>query len=144
MILKFVSIRSLRGRWFVVAVVLAAGVLGGCVSTKKSADRRDVGVIRTGVERAEILKELGAPVSATKSKDGNLVDIFTFVQGVDPAGQAPRPIEREEADAQMLKVMLKQTGISPDAIFDGKTLTVQVNYDQDDRVADTFLLDMKK
>jgi hypothetical protein len=126
------------------AVVLAAGVLGGCASTTKSADRRDVSVIRTGVARVEILKELGTPVSTTKSKDGNQVDIFTFVQGMNPAGQVPQPIDPEEADAQMMKIMLKQRGISPEAMFDGKTLTVQVNYDQDDRVADTFLLDMKK
>ncbi|MFA6288114.1 MAG: hypothetical protein WC661_12085 [Opitutaceae bacterium] len=141
--MKLSLVRSLRGGWLALAVVLAAGLLGGCASTTKSADRRDVSVIRTGVARAEILKELGTPVSSTKSKDGNQVDIFTFVQGVKPAGQVPRPIEREEADAQMLKVMLKQTGFSPDAIFDGKTLTVQVNYDQDERVVDTFLLDMK-
>jgi len=137
-------IRSLRGGWLALAVVFAAGMLSGCASATKSADRRDMSVIRTGVARAEILKELGTPVSSTKSKDGNQVDIFTFVQGVNPAGQVPRPIEPEEADAQMMKIMLKKTGLSPDAMFDGKTLTVQVNYDQDDRVADTFLLDMKK
>ncbi len=144
MLMNIVFVRSLRGGWLALTVVLAAGALSGCASTKKSADLRDVSVIRTGVARAEILKELGTPVSSTKRENGNQVDIFTFVQGVKSAGQTPRPIKPEEADAQMLKVMLKQSGISPEAIFDGKTLTVQVNYDQDDRVADTFLLDMKK
>ncbi len=144
MLMNITLVRSLRGGWLALVVVFAAGMLSGCASTTKSADRRDVSVIRTGVARAEILKELGTPVSSTKSKDGNQVDIFTFVQGVKPAGQTPRPIEPEEADAQMMKIMLKKTGFSPDAMFDGQTLTVQVNYDQDDRVADTFLLDMKK
>jgi len=137
-------LRTLRGGWLVLAVMLAAGVLGGCASTAKSADRHDVSVIRTGQARAEILEELGTPVSSTKSKDGNQVDIFTFVQGVKPGGQVPRPIAPEEADAQMLKIMLNKAGIAPEAMFDGQILTVQVNYDRDDRVADTFLLDMKK
>ena len=39
---------------------------------------------------------------------------------------------------------MAQTGIMLEKMLDGKTLTVQVNYDADNVVVDTYMLAMKK
>ena len=72
------------------------------------------------------------------------VDIFRFVQDSTKAhDDIPQPIEAGEADAQAVKILMAQTGIMPEKMLDGKTLTVQVNYDANNVVVDTYMLAMK-
>jgi hypothetical protein len=129
-----------RGLALAVGLTFAAG----CATLPVSVTRKDFSSLKPGVARLEVLDEFGPPLSTTTNKAGNTVDIFRFVQGSRPSNKAPRPIEPEEADAQMLKVLLEKTGASPEAMLDGQTLTLQVNYDPTGRVEDTFLLSMKK
>jgi hypothetical protein len=93
-----------------------------------------------GVHRAAVIDELGRPVSTTTSRAGTIVDIFTFVQGTAPSKKTPRPVEPEQADATQLLILLEQTGRSPTEMLTGKKLTLQVNYDTEERVHDTVLL----
>jgi hypothetical protein len=142
--------RSRLFRFVPVLFILIAGVglTAGCASkpatTAVSVARKDINFLRPGIPRADVLREFGKPLSETNSKAGDRVDIFSFVQDTHANNGVPRPIEPEEQDDHEMKILLKQFGVSPDAMFDGQTLTVQVNYDATDRVASCFLLDMTK
>ncbi|MDF3057683.1 MAG: hypothetical protein K0R17_1898 [Rariglobus sp.] len=96
-----------------------------------------------GVTRAAVIDELGTPVSTTTSRAGTTVDIFTFVQGTAESKKAPRPVEPEQAEATEVLALLDQSGKSPTKLLTGKKLTVQVNYDAEERVRDTVLLRME-
>lgn len=126
----------------IVMMGLFAVLLGGC-STKPKETKKDLSVFMPGVARAAVIDELGTPVSTTQSRDGHTVDIFTFVQGAAPSDKPPRPVEPEQADATQLLVILDQFGHSPTKLLIGKKLTVQVNYDAEERVRDIVTLRME-
>lgn len=123
-------------------VLLIAGFIAslstGCASRKET--RKDLTVFMPGVERAALLHELGTPVSTTPSRDGHTVDIFTFVQGTAESKNPPRPVEPERAEATQAMVLLGQLPYSPTRILTGKKITMQVNYDAEERVRDVVLL----
>jgi hypothetical protein len=121
---------------------LITSLLGGCATTRTET-KKDLSVFMPGVAREVVIDELGTPVSTTKSRAGTTVDIFTFVQGTAPSKKAPRPVEPEQADATEMMVILDQFGQSPTKLLTGKKMTVQVNYDADERVRDTVLLRME-
>jgi hypothetical protein len=121
---------------------LLASLLGGC-ATPRTATKKDLSVFHRGVARSAIIEEIGAPVSTTTSREGTTVDIFTFVQGTTPSKSPPRPVEPEQAEATELLVLMEQTGYSPSRLLTGKTITLQVNYDAEERVRDTVLLRME-
>ena len=118
--------------------LLAAGCASSRTETKK-----DLTVLQPGVARADVIYELGNPVRSTKSRAGLPVDVFTFVQGTAPSKKAPRPVEPEQADAVEIFALLEQSGYSPTALLTGKKLTLQVNYDAEERVTNTVLLRME-
>lgn len=124
-------------------VVLALGLLalvwGGCASPSQ-VTKKDMSVLMPGVERAVVIDEFGAPVSTTTNRAGNTVDVFTFVQGTAPSNKPPRPLEPEQAEAAEMLLLLEKMGQSPMVYFNGKRLTVQVNYDRALRVEDTVML----
>lgn len=90
-----------------------------------------------------MIDEFGTPASATLSRAGLPVDVFTFVQGTAPANKTPRPVEPEQAEAAEWMALLEHSGYSPTALLAGKKITVQVNYDAQGRVTDTVLLRME-
>jgi hypothetical protein len=114
----------------------------GCASTRTET-KKDLTVVQPGVSREAVIYELGNPVSSTTSRAGLPVDVFTFVQGAAPSKKAPRPVEPEQADAVEILALLEQSGYSPTALLTGKKLTLQVNYDSEERVTDTVLLRME-
>jgi hypothetical protein len=119
--------------------VLLVSLLAGC-ATSRVETKKDINVFRPGVAREVVIDEVGAPVSTTKSRAGNTVDVFTFVQGTAPSGKPARPVEPEMAEQVELLALMEQGGRSPLSALTGKKLTVQVNYDGDLRVMDTVLL----
>ncbi len=132
-------------RHFTLIVLLVTGLiasfLGGCAS--RTATKKDLTVFMPGAARAAVIDELGSPVSTTTSRAGTTVDIFTFVQGTRQSKKAPRPVEPEQAEATEVLALLDQFGHSPTKLLTGKKMTVQVNYDTDERVRDTVLLRME-
>lgn len=123
------------------ALALSLALLfGGCATKASRLPRKDMSVLQPGVAREVVIEELGAPASTTKSRAGNTVDVFTFVQGTGKRDKAPRPVEPEQAEATELLLLLEKSGKSPLSAFDGKELTVQVNYDAGLRVKDTVML----
>lgn len=114
----------------------------GCSSTRTET-KKDLTVVQPGVAREAVIYELGDPVTSTRSRDGLPVDVFVFVQGTATDKKAPRPVEPEQADAIEILALLEQSGFSPTAPLTGKKLTLQVNYDAEERVTDTVLLRME-
>ena len=114
----------------------------GCVSSRTET-KKDFTVLQPGVSREAVIYELGNPVTSTKSRAGLPVDVFTFVQGTAPSKKTPRPVEPEQADAVEILALLEQSGFSPTALLTGKKLTLQVNYDAEERVTNTVLLRME-
>lgn len=115
--------------------------LGGCSSTR--ATKKDLTVLMPGATRAAVIDELGTPVSTATSRAGTTMDVFTFVQGTAPSKKPPRPVEAEQAEATEVLALLEQFGKSPTKLLAGKKLTLQVNYDAEERVRDTVLLRME-
>ncbi len=115
--------------------------LGGCAS--KLATRKDLSVLMPGVSRAVVIDELGTPVSTTTNREGRQVDIFRFVQGTRQSNKPPRPVESERAETTEVLALLDQFGQSPTKLLTGKKLTIQVNYDADERVQTIVLLRME-
>jgi hypothetical protein len=135
--------RFLPSLSFGVATLLLAVAFAGCATKASRLPRKDLSVLQPGVAREVVMvviDELGAPASTTKSRSGNTVDVFTFVQGTGKSDKAPRPVEPEQAEATELLLLLEKSGKSPLRTFDGKELTVQVNYDAGLRVKDTVML----
>lgn len=116
-------------------------LLGGCASTRET--KKDLSVLMPGVTRAAVIEELGQPVSTATSRAGTTMDVFTFVQGTAPSKKPPRPVEPEQAEATEMLVVLDQFGRSPTKLLTGKKLTLQVNYDAENRVHDTVMLRME-
>jgi hypothetical protein len=132
--------RFLPSLSFGVAALSLAVAFAGCATKASRLPRKDLSVLQPGVAREVVIDELGAPASTSKSRAGNTVDVFTFVQGTGKADKAPRPVEPEQAEATELLLLLEKSGKSPLRTFDGKELTVQVNYDAGLRVKDTVML----
>ena len=128
--------------------LLLAGLLvsllcfAGC-STTPAATKKDLSVLQPGVSRATVIDELGKPVSSTVSRAGLPVDVFTFVQGTKPSPKPPRPVEPEQADAVEIMALMEQSGYSPTSLLTGKKITLQLNYDTDERVINTVVLRME-
>ena len=131
---------SLRGLGFTAAALALSFALVGCATKASRATRKDMSVLQPGVAREVVIDELGAPTSTTTSRAGTTVDVFTFVQGTKPSGKAPRPVEPEQAEATELLLLLEKGGKSPLAYFDGKKLSVQVDYDRSLRVQKSTML----
>lgn len=125
------------------ALVLAVALsfaLGGCATKASRVPKKDLSVLQPGTAREVVVDELGTPASTTTSRAGTTVDVFTFVQGTGKRTKAPRPVEPDQAEATELLLMLEKSGKSPMSYFDGKELTVQVNYDAGLRVKDSVML----
>jgi hypothetical protein len=116
--------------------------LGGCAS--RTEKKKDLSVFMPGVARTAVIEELGQPVSTATSRAGTKMDVFTFVQGTAPSKKPPRPVEPEQEDATEVLALLDQFGQSPTKLLTGKKLTLQVNYDAEERVQNTVLLRMEK
>lgn len=121
------------------SLVFSIGWLfAGCTTTR--ATKKDLSVLMPGVARAAVVDELGPPVSTTTSRSGEQVDVFTFVQGTRESEKPPRPVEPEQAEAAQVMVLLGQLPHSPLGLLTGKKISLQVNYDQEERVRDVVLL----
>lgn len=133
------------------AVLLA----GGCASSSKTTtnssspavpvkstevEKKDLSVLNPGTPRATVIDELGAPATTSKSRTGQTVDVFTFVQGTAESSKTPRPVEAENAEATELMALFGQTGFSPTGMLNGKKISVQVNYDEALLVTSTVVL----
>jgi len=119
---------------------LFLSLLIGCsvVMATRQPGRKNLAVLKPGTERDVVVGELGAPVS-TERLDGGRKDIYTFVQGYSAGVKTSRMIFHGVADVFSFGLW-EAVGTPVEAIFDGKKITVQVVYDQNEKVKESLTL----
>lgn len=126
------------------AVGLLVTVLtsSGCavVMASNQPSKKNLSVLNTGISRNHVIAEFGAPV-ASEYKDGQRVEIYTFQQGYSKANKTSRVIWHGLADVASIGLW-EVIGTPAESYFDGKKLSYQVIFDQNDNVASHQLLSM--
>ncbi len=96
---------------------------------------KDLSVLDTGTDRYSVLAELGQPVASETDKDGNKVDVFSFVQGQHGAVKAGKGILYGALAVGTLGISEIVTSPLEGAAGNGAEMQIQVSYDKADRVA---------
>jgi len=87
-----------------------------------------------------LLAELGQP-TATETRDGRKVDVFSFTQGYSKPAKAARAVFHGVADVFTLGLW-EVVGTPTEAVFDGTKIGLKVTYDGNDRVEN--VVDLRK
>ena len=124
---------------------------GGCVlavqpgcavfMAAKQPKKKNLAVLAPGTQRPLLIAEFGAPIH-TETKDGNKVDIFSFVQGYSTGAKTGRAVFHGAADVFTLGLW-EVVGTPTEAILDGQDMAVQVDYDAADKVVSSVVLKQK-
>lgn len=116
-------------------VSIALFTLTGCsvFMAAKQPGKKDVSVLTNGTPRSLVVAELGAPVTS-EHKEGRRVDVFSFTQGYSKGAKAGRAIFHGAADVFTLGLW-EVVGTPTEASFDGRRISFEVRYDEDDKVA---------
>ncbi|MFA5956690.1 hypothetical protein [Hyphomicrobium sp.] len=95
-------------------------------------DAKDLTVLSAGQPRANLIAELGPPVSTQVDK-GVRTDIFSFTQGYSGGAKAGRAVLHGAADIATLGLW-EAVGTPTEGYFKGSQLSAEVTYDEHDRV----------
>jgi outer membrane protein assembly factor BamE (lipoprotein component of BamABCDE complex) len=134
-----------NGFWF-----LALGVAGlfllsstGCsvYMAAKQPSEKNMDVMNVGTSRSLVLAEFGQP-TASETKDGKKVDVFSFVQGYSKGAKTGRAVFHGVADFFTLGLW-EVVGTPTEAIFDGTKVTYEITYDEGNRVENVVALTEK-
>jgi hypothetical protein len=114
--------------------VLSGTISGGCAvyMAAHQPDAKDLTVLSAGQPRARLIAELGPPVSTQVDK-GVRTDIFSFTQGYSGGAKAGRAVLHGAADIATFGLW-EAVGTPTEGYFNGSQLSVQVAYDEHDRV----------
>ena len=118
-------------------VVIAAAACSPVLASKQPS-RRDVDLLSPGVPRNIVLAELGQPVT-TETKNGQRVEIFSFVQGYRKGVKVARTIGHGAADVMTLGLW-EVVGTPTEATLNGHRVAYEVTYDASDRIDRVVLL----
>jgi outer membrane protein assembly factor BamE (lipoprotein component of BamABCDE complex) len=124
-------------RWSMMSaavVVVAALGAAGCspVMAAHQPSRKDVDLLSPGMPRNTLLAELGQPV-ASDVKNGQRVEVFSFVQGYRKGVRIGRTIGHAAADVMTLGLW-EVAGTPTEATLNGHNVAYEVTYDASDRV----------
>ena len=92
------------------------------------------------MSRSMLLAEFGQP-TATETRDGKKVDVFSFTQGYSKPAKAARAVFHGVADVFTLGLW-EVIGTPTEGVFDGTRMALQVTYDGNDRVE--HVVDVRK
>lgn len=126
-----------RSFWSSMTVGLAVvGLLSqaGCsvFMAAKQPPKKDLSILSVGTPRGLLLTEFGQPV-ASSTRDEKRVDLFSFTQGYSKPAKAGRALFHGAADVFTLGLW-EVIGTPTEAVFDGTKMSLEVTYDEDDRV----------
>lgn len=128
------QLRTLQA--FIISLVLGVtlSMQTGCsvFMAAKQPPKKNLGVLKEGTPRGLLLAEFGQP-SATESKDGKKVDVFSFTQGYSKGAKTGRAVIHGAADVFTLGLW-EVVGTPTEAVFDGKKMAFEVTYDASDKV----------
>jgi len=107
----------------------------GCAVNKamNQPDKKDVSVLDRGTPRYEVIGELGKPVSTETDKNGNKIDVYSFIQGYSKGAKAARALGHSVMDIATLGLW-EVVGSTTEAIASGDKVVVRVRYDKNDLV----------
>src|SRR5438094_902139 len=103
-------------------ILLLLGSTQGCsvVMAAKQPGKKDLSVLDVGTPRAMVLAELGQP-TASETREGVKVDIFSFVQGYDKINKGIRTAGHAVGDVLTFGLW-EVVGTPTEMIFDGDKL----------------------
>ena len=132
-----------RSTWSMASAALVGLAMisaAGCspVLASKQPSRRDVDLLSPGVPRNLVLAELGQPV-ATETRDGQRVEVFSFVQGYRKGVKVARTIGHGAADVMTLGLW-EVVGTPTETTLNGHRVAYEVTYDANDRFDRVVLL----
>jgi hypothetical protein len=103
--------------------------------------QKDLTVLKPGMSRGLVLAEFGQP-AATENKPEGKVDIFSFVQGYSKVNKGVRAVGHGVADVMTLGLW-EVVGTPGEMVFDGDKMVIQVDYDRQDLVKESKVLQKK-
>jgi hypothetical protein len=117
------------------ASALFLASLSGCAAVKaaRQPDKKNLGVLHEGTQRAQVIAELGAPTYTKPKPDGTVEDVFAFKQGYSKGVKMTRAFGHAAADVAT-GGLWEVVGIPAEIWADGTEVQVLVTYDQDERV----------
>lgn len=104
----------------------------------KQPPKKNLAVLKEGSPRSLLIAELGQPIT-TQTTEGSIVDVFSFTQGYSKSAKAGRAIFHGVADIFTIGVW-EVVGTPTEYVFDGKKLTFEVTYDDNERVKKVVIL----
>ena len=133
---------SQTGRKFFIGFIMVATLTMqiGCsvFMAAKQPPKKNLGVLKESSPRSLLIAELGQPIT-TQTIEGNIVDVFSFTQGYSKSAKAGRAIFHGVADIFTIGVW-EVVGTPTEYVFDGKKLTFEVTYDDNERVKKVVIL----
>jgi hypothetical protein len=125
---------------------LSLAFLFGCTAKTASPPATTIlNDLHPGADRAEVSARFGPPETSGTDPSGNTMEVFTFVEGdpvINPSPEDTATLEAAVIPGTEVSATMAQTGPITDTLFQGDTLTVQVNYDENDAVENTLLLEV--
>ncbi|WP_130802719.1 hypothetical protein [Acinetobacter ihumii] len=127
----------------VVGLAVCVLASSGCavVMASNQPSKKNLTVLNTGIPRNHVIAEFGAPVMS-EYKDGQRVEIYTFQQGYSKLNKTSRVIWHGLADVASAGLW-EVIGTPAESYFDGKKLSYQIVFDQQDHVASHQLLSVQ-
>jgi hypothetical protein len=104
----------------------------GAYMAAKQPREKDLGVLSPGTPREYVIAELGAPMWSGE-RDGNKIDIFTFVQGYSTANRSARAFFHGVSDVFTLGLW-EVVATPVEGAFNGTEMKLEVMYDERNQV----------
>jgi len=108
--------------------------MSGCsvYMAAKQPTKKKLSVLSEGTPRSHVIAEIGAPIHTDDLEDGKM-DIYKFVQGYTKRAKVGRALVHGVADVFTLGIW-EAVGTPIELVADGSEVTLEVFYDEDDRV----------
>lgn len=123
---------------FLSAFIMCSATSCSVFMAAKQPKRKNLEVLKPGTSRGMVIAELGTPLHS-EVRSGLKTDIFNFTQGYSTAAKTSRAVFHGAADVFTLGLW-EVVGTPTEAVFDGKDMSVQVDYDSKDLVRKSAVL----
>ena len=119
----------------IMCLILPMTAISGCAVNKamNQPDKKDVSVLNKGTPRYEVIGALGKPVDSETTKNGRIIDVFSFIQGYSKGAKAARAFGHGVMDIATLGLW-EVVGSPIEAVEDGEKVVVRVRYDKNKTV----------
>lgn len=126
-----------------ILTLIITAMISGCAvyMATNQPRKRNLAVLKPGTHRDLVIAEFGAPVTSEKTETGRK-EIYTFVQGYSKMAKAGRALFHGTADLFTIGLW-EAVGTPIEGAFDGKTISVRVDFDKDECVRESKTLSIE-